>query len=183
MIDVCQECPVRLFNSKHYNLQGVGNPYFGNCIVVPNVDYNAYKKGNMGFSNQVEIIKEVLNPSTGELDDLYILPLIRCNENIACELNKDIYNRCLTHFIKDVRTYQFKNILLLGDTGKRFLNCNITDYLDTLFISTNKRFYNINYSPFIKYVNEDKFEIFKKYLLKWKNWCSRNTSYKQKLYL
>ena len=55
-MDVCSECPIRLFNNKHYNLQGIGNPYFGNCIVVPNVDYNAYKNGSMGFSNQVEII-------------------------------------------------------------------------------------------------------------------------------
>ena len=44
-MNICDDCPIRLFNSKHYNLQGIANPYFGNCIVVPNVDYNAYKKG------------------------------------------------------------------------------------------------------------------------------------------
>ena len=64
-MDVCSECPIRLFNNKHYNLQGIGNPYFGNCIVVPNVDYNAYKNGSMGFSNQVKIIKDVLFPFYG----------------------------------------------------------------------------------------------------------------------
>lgn len=65
MIDVCSGCSLRLFNTKHYNLYGIGNPYFGNCIVVPNVDYNAYKKGSMGFSDQVKIIKESLHFSTG----------------------------------------------------------------------------------------------------------------------
>lgn len=43
-MDICEECPIRLFNNKHYNLHGVGNPYFGNCIVVPNVDYSAIRK-------------------------------------------------------------------------------------------------------------------------------------------
>ena len=44
-MSVCDLCPMRLFNTKHYNLRGVGNPYFGKCIVIPNVDYDAYKKG------------------------------------------------------------------------------------------------------------------------------------------
>lgn len=174
-MNVCEECPMRLFNIKHYNLHGVGNPYFGNCIVVPNVDYNAYKKGDMSFSNQVEIIKEILNPSTGELDNLYIIPLIRCNETIACELNDDIYNRCLTYFANDIRKYNFTKILLLGDAGRRFLQCDIKDNLETTFISSNSRFYNINYSPLIKYVNVEKFDIFKSYLRKW--YCSCQTNY------
>ena len=46
-MNYCEDCVIRLFNTKHYNLQGIGNPYFGNCIIVPNVDYNAYKKGGM----------------------------------------------------------------------------------------------------------------------------------------
>ena len=74
------------FNNKHYNLQGIGNPYFGKCIVVPNVDYIAYKKGDMGFSTQVEIIQDVLS-STGEGDNVFIVPLIRCNENISCDFD------------------------------------------------------------------------------------------------
>lgn len=174
-MNVCEECPMRLFNIKHYNLHGVGNPYFGNCIVVPNVDYNAYKKGDMSFSNQVEIIKEILNLSTGELDNLYIIPLIRCNETIACELNDDIYNRCLTYFANDIRKYNFTKILLLGDAGRQFLQCDIKDNLETIVISPNNRFYNINYSPLIKYVNEEKFDIFKSYLRKW--YCSCQTNY------
>ena len=88
-MNYCEDCVIRLFNTKHYNLQGIGNPYFGNCIIVPNVDYNAYKKGGMKFSKQVEIIKSIIS-STGELDDLYVLPLIRCNEYVSSELNEDI---------------------------------------------------------------------------------------------
>ena len=174
MIDVCSGCALRLFNNKHYNLQGIGNPYFGNCIVVPNVDYNAYKKGSMGFSNQVEIIKDVLHLSTGEgngLEELYIVPLIRCNESISYELDNNSYNRCLQYFANDVRKYNFKNILLLGDAGRRFLNCDIFDNLNNLMISSNNRFYNINYSPLIKYINEEKFAIFETYLRKWYSCC------------
>lgn len=162
---ICDECPIRLFN-KNYNLRGVGNPHFGACIVVPNVDYNAYKKGDMSFSNQVEIIKSVI-PSTGELDDLYIVPLLRCNEHVSCEVDDASYNRCLRYFARDVSTYDFKYILLLGDAARRFLHCDISSNLDTIVISQNQRFYNVNYSPLIKYVDEEKFEVFKTYLRKW----------------
>lgn len=178
-MDICEDCPIRLFNNKNYNLHGVGNPYFGNCIVVPNVDYSAYKKGSMGFSKQVNIIKEVLNLSTGEqnnLYDIYIVPLIRCNKSISCELDDNSYNRCLQHFRNDMIKYQFNRILLLGDAGRRFLNCDITENLDTLIVSSNRKFYNINYSPLIKYKDNEKFFMFETYLIKWYNWCKSQIS-------
>lgn len=167
---VCDECAMRLFNTKHHNLKGIGNPYYGNCIVVPNVDYDAYKKGDMGFSKQVEIIKDIINPSTGEVDNVYIVPLIRCNETIACDLNDNIYNRCLTYFAEDIKKYNFTKILLLGDAARRFLHCDIKKYLDTIVISPNNRFYNVNYSPLIKFIDKDKYNIFRHYLLKWINY-------------
>lgn len=178
-MSVCDNCVMRLYNVKHYNIKGIGNPYYGNCIVIPNVDYNAYKIGDISFSNQVKIIKEVLHTSTGELnnlDDLYIVPLIRCNETISCDLDDATYSRCLRNFIKDMREYQFKRMLLLGNAGRKFLNCDITENLDNLIISSNKKFYNINYSPFIKYKDKEKFLIFKIYLIKWYNWCKSNIS-------
>lgn len=166
-MNICEDCALRLFNTKHHNLQGIGNPFYGKCIVVPNVDYDAYKKGDMSFSKQVEVIKEVLHSSTGEVDNLYIIPLIRCNENISCELDNISYNKCLHHFANDIRKYDFKQILLLGEAARRFLHCDITENLDTVMISPNNRFYNVNYSPLIKYVDENKFETFKHYLCKW----------------
>ena len=174
---VCDACPMRLFNTKHYNLQGVGNPHFGLCIVVPNVDYNAYKKGDMGFSTQVSIIKSIIS-STGELDDVYVVPLIRCNETIACELDDATYNRCITHFAKDMITYQFRHVMLLGDAGRKFLNCDITENLNNLCVSQKGKTYIVNYSPLIKYVDNSKFEVFKSHLLKWYN-AVRNNYFEQ----
>lgn len=178
-MNYCEDCVIRLFNNKHYNLQGIGNPYFGNCIIVPNVDYNAYKKGGMEFSKQVEIIKSLIS-STGELDDLYVLPLIRCNEYISCELNEDNYLKCIGYLVEDMKKYQFKNIMLLGSAGRRFLNCNISDYFDTIFISINNRRYWVNYSPLINYTDSDKYEIFKSNLIRWYNSIKNNdfTNYK-----
>ena len=178
-MNYCKDCVIRLFNNKHYNLQGIGNPYFGNCIIVPNVDYNAYKKGGMEFSKQVEIIKSLIS-STGELDDLYVLPLIRCNEYISCELNEDSYLKCIGYLVEDMKKYQFKNIMLLGSAGRRFLNCNISDYFDTIFISVNNRRYWVNYSPLINYTDSDKYEIFKSNLIRWYNSIKNNdfTNYK-----
>ena len=167
---ICNDCALRLYNTTSYNLQGVGNPFYGNCIVVPNVDYKAYKGKSMDFSTQVEVIKQVLFLSTGvEESNFYIVPLIRCNEQISCELDRDSYIRCLMYFQEDVVKYDFRNILLLGSAARRFLNVNINEHLNNLFLSENNRRYFVNYSPLIQYVDEKLFETFKEYLIKWYN--------------
>lgn len=168
--DICDNCALRLYNTKSHRLEGVGNPWSGNCIVVPNVDYNAYKKGSMSFSSQVEVIKDILHLSTGVEDsNLFIVPLIRCNESISCKLDNISYNKCLHWFVTDMRKYQFKNIMLLGDAARRFLHCNISDNLKKIFISRNDKRYVVNYSPLISYVNNELFDVFKERLIHWNN--------------
>ena len=167
-MSVCEGCALRLYNTKSYNLHGVGNPFSGNCIVVPNVDYKAYKGKSMSFSSQIEVIKEILIPLTGvEESNFYVVPLIRCNEQISCELDDVTYSRCLQYFASDIRKYDFKNILLLGTAARRFLKCNITEYLDTIMISSNNRRYFVNYSPLVKYADEKLYNIFKEKLIHW----------------
>lgn len=167
-MSVCEGCALRLYNTKSYNLHGVGNPFSGNCIVVPNVDYKAYKGKSMSFSSQIEVIKEVLIPLTGEEEpNSFIVPLIRCNEQISCELDNITYTRCLQYFASDVIKYDFKNILLLGTAARRFFNCNITEYLDTCMVSKIGRRYFVNYSPLVKYSDDKLFETFKEKLIHW----------------
>ena len=175
-MSVCEGCALRLYNIKSYNLHGVGNPFNGNCIVVPNVDYKAYKGKSMSFSSQVEVIKEVLIPLTGEEElNSFVVPLIRCNEQISCELDNITYTRCLQYFAADVIKYDFKNILLLGTAARRFLNCNITEHLDTVMISEKGRRYFVNYSPLVKYADGKLFDIFKEKLIHW--YSSVNSGY------
>lgn len=174
-MNVCEDCPMRLFNDgKQYNLQGIGNPHFGRIIVIPNVDYAAYQHKSIGFSEQVKIIEEVLISSTGVLDILeclYIVPLIRCCDKLGCELTDDIYNKCIINLAEDFKHYNPKNIMLLGEAGKKFLNCNIKGYTNHVFISQHKRNYFINYSPLVKYTNEQLYEEFKTNIIKWFNSC------------
>lgn len=167
MDNVCNDCPMRLFNKKHYNLQGIGDPFSGNLIVIPNVDYTAYKKGNLNFSKQVDVIKSL---NTDIINNFYIVPFIRCNETISCDVNDDIYNRCLHHLAVDISKYNFKNILLLGDAARRFFNISIKDNLDNLFISRNNRYYFVNFSPYLLLTdNIELANIFKSRFIKWVN--------------
>lgn len=169
-MSVCEGCALRLYNTKAHNIPGIGNPFYGNCIVVPNVDYTAYKGKSMSFSSQVKEIEDILSFSTGVEDsNLYILPLIRCNEQISCKVDNLTYNKCLQLFANDVKLYNFKNILLLGNAARRFLNCNIKDYLDTIFVSKLGRRYVVNYSPLVKYSDEKLYDVFKENLKKWYN--------------
>lgn len=173
MNKICDDCALKLYNTKHYNLQGVGNPWNGICIVIPNVDYSAYKKGNLNFSEQVEIIKHIF--STGEeeqnniLDYVYIVPLIRCNETVSCPIDDITYNKCLHFLADDVRTYKFHDILLLGNACRRFLGINPGQYLNEIFISKKGIRYAVNYSPLVKLVNANLFDVFQKHLVNWYN--------------
>ena len=167
---VCDNCALRLYNTKSYNIQGIGNPFYGNCIVVPNVDYKAYKGKSMDFSTQVKVIRNILIPFTGgEESNFYIVPLIRCNEQISCEVDVATYQKCLYYFAEDVKNFDFKNILLLGTAARRFFGCNIHEYLNTVMLSKNGRRYFVNYSPLIQYGDDKLFDIFKEYLIKWYN--------------
>lgn len=175
-MNICEDCVLRLFNIKHHKVNGIGNPYFGNVIIVPNVDYQAYKAGDMGFSTQVSIIEEIISSSMGELDNLFILPLIRCNLDVAPEIDNQIIQRCIIHLKNDLIKYNFQRILLLGDASKLIQGINIKDNLNNQFISRNNRYYNVNYSPLIKFTNKGLFYKFKCYLLKWWNYCSNGYS-------
>lgn len=170
----CKECPLRMFNDKCFNLEGVGNALFGKLIVVPNVDYNAYRNRGMSFSKYVEIIKEVLNSSTGGCyEDYFIVPLIRCNLTEKCPVNKDIIRRCINYTIKDIIDNNSVKILLLGDAAKYYLNIDsIEAHINKLYVirdSFTIRGYSVNYSPFVKYIDDDKYKEFCNHLIKWYN--------------
>ena len=169
-MNFCDNCALRLFNDKGYNLHGIGNAWSGNALVLPNVDYSAYKKQDMSFSSQVEIISTIL--STGGLkQNLYVIPLIRCNENKDIEITPDIIRKCLLYFNNDIDNHQIRNIMLCGDAARRFLNIHdLKPYLDTVICDNlTKRRYFINYSPLVKYTNDELFNSFKHHLIKYYN--------------
>ena len=114
----CDSCALRLFNDKCHCLEGVGNPNYGTLIVVPNVDYNAYKNKGMTFSKYVEIINEVLSPSTGGLEEYYVTPLIRCKLYDECPIDRRMIINCSAHTFKDIHKYNFTKILLLGKASE-----------------------------------------------------------------
>ncbi len=177
MNNPCEQCALRLFNNKCHNLKGVGNPIYGKIIVVPNVDYLAYKNKCMSFSKYVEIINEVLHSSTGGIDDYFIVPIIRCSIVDKCPLTEDIIKRCLIHTIKDINNTNAIKILLLGDAARYYLGISdISTYTNTLFISKerNIRGYAVSYSPFVKYTDSTKYNEFCDNLLKWYNACKDN---------
>ena len=170
-MNVCDQCPLRLFNNRGYNINGVGNIWSGNALVLPNVDIPAYKKQDMSFSSQVEIINTIL-PTGGLEHNLYVVPLLRCNEKFDIEITDKIVTRCSHYFEKDVNNHQIKNIMLCGDAARRLLHIDdLKPYLDTVICDKRtRRRYFINYSPLVKYTNDETFEVFKRHLLKY--YCS-----------
>ena len=116
-------------------------------------------------------IQNAHHSSTGVvMSNLYIVPLIRCSEVVSSGLDNTSYHRCLQLFAEDVKKYDFRDILLLGEAARRFLSVEVLKpHLNKLFISQNKRRYVVNYSPFIKYTGEYHYDMFKDNFIKWFN--------------
>lgn len=165
--NVCDDCALGMFNTKCKCLSGVGNPMSGMIIVVPNVDYNAYKNRGMTFSKYVEIVKETITYLTGGLEQLdpYIVPLIRCKLDERCPVNQYIANRCMLHTFADIRINNIKKIMLLGNAATNF-GFDITKGKDKLYYIA-PYVYSTNYSPFIKFIDDNKYDEFRNRLVKW----------------
>ena len=168
MIDNCKTCAIRLFNEKCYNINGVGNPFLGNMIIISNVDNKAYKTNDLSFSEQIRIMEEVILPTGGDklLELCYITPLIKCRES-NCEADDHSLQCCIKNLAQEVIKYKPVNVLVTGSAVNRFLNCSIHEYLDKFIVSKNNIRYFVNYSPLIKFNNDNKFEIFKRHFEEW----------------
>ena len=59
--------------------------------------------------------------------------------------------------------------MLCGITVNRFLHRSINELKDKIVVSSNNRFYYSNYSPFIKYIDDDKYNEFIDNLIKFIN--------------
>ena len=173
---VCEGCPLGMFNTKCKCLSGVGNPMSGMIIVVPNVDYNAYKNRGMIFSKYVEIINEVIIPFTGGLEQLdpFIVPLIRCKLDDKCPVNENIIHRCMLHTFADIRMNAINKIMLLGSAATNF-GFDITKGKDKLYYIF-PYVYSTNYSPFIKFIDDTKYDEFRNRLVKWIT-ANKNNNY------
>lgn len=166
----CDDCALRLFNDKCHCLKGVGNPWSGKMIVVPNVDYQAYKNKDMTFSKYVEVINEVLTSSTGGLD-YYIVPLIRCKLNENCPIDNHLIRRCGVYLFTEMRIYNINKILLLGRAAELITPNAISKDVNKMFIGpgTLGRVYSVSYSPLVKYIDDNKYKEFCNHLVKWFN--------------
>ena len=161
--NVCKSCPLRLYNTKRHNFPGVGDIYSNVCILVPSVDYDAYKLKDFEKSRYVEVIKSIISP-TGDLD-WYIAPFVRCH-NSTNFVSLDIIQRCYQHFRRIESN--FTDIMLCGDAAN-YLNFKLKDMIGTAIrLKSGARLY-FNYSPLVKFTDSDKFKVFEENLIKFKN--------------
>lgn len=172
MANPCKDCPLRLFSDKGYPIKGAGNILYGNMIIVPTIDRIAYKNQNITFDTMVSILKDVIKSNTGEslLNFCYITSLVKCAENKYCPITSDIKLNCFELFINEFNENPVRNILFLGKNTFDLFS-NIQKYRlqhGMNYCNCNKPLnFSWNYSPGIKFYDNEKFEIFEKELIKW----------------
>lgn len=171
MVNPCEKCPLRLFADKGYPIKGSGNKAYGNIIVLPTIDKNAYKKQDITFDNMVTILQESIfvNTSYNLLDFCYVTTLVKCTENKSCPVTSEIKLNCFDLFIEEIRNVPIRNMLFLGkQTYSLFIN------IQKYRIEHNMRFITCNipnafwnFSPGIKFYDDKKFDMFEKELIQW----------------
>ena len=170
-MDSCESCALRLFNPKGHNIIGEGCTLYGNIIIIPYIDKDAYRRQDIVFDNGVKIVQDVIMESCNEnvLDWCYMTSLIKCKETQKCPINDDILRNCFTHLIKEFEEIKPKNVLLLGtDTPAKVNDLNFYNHsIKKPFIDVKGINFNWNFSPYVKYYNRDRFELFKSSLIKW----------------
>ena len=162
---VCDDCALRLFNSKGHNIQGIGTALYGNMIVLPYIDKSAYKLQRLDYSKLVSIL---CDSSMGELpiNYAYITSIIKCRETINLEMTDDIRNRCITYLTKEVIEFKPRTILCLGNAAHQLFNVPVSKLIDKIIVS-NGIIYFFNYSPGVAKYDADKFEEFKQHYAKY----------------
>lgn len=169
-MDYCEECPLRLFNHKGHKIEGIGNPIYGNMIIIPYVDNKAYKYHNLQFEDMVNQITNFIHSSTGGMlqDYCYITPFIKCKQNTKYSIDNDTISRCFNLLKQEFIKYNPINILLLGsNVSEHFLQDNIN--VDSMFVDIRGRKWFTNYHPGIVNHDPTKAENFKRGLIKWYN--------------
>lgn len=175
MGSICEDCALRLFNKKHYNIKAIGTPNYGNMIVIPNIDKSSYKNNQLEFSKILEIINEVSLTSTGVCvtDYCYVTALIKCKETNKLELRDLDIQRCATILGQEINHFKPKKVLLLGSAVHRMFNQSIDDNINKIIVSNNIGFF-ANYNPNVKNYNVDKFKVFEQHFIKWCNSVKTN---------
>lgn len=175
---ICDNCALRLINEKAYNLQGVGNPLYGNVIIIPNADYKAYRKKQLMFGDYVKEINASI-PSTGELEDIYITPLLHCKVDKTYPVNDDIILNCSKILAYEFKKYNFKRVLILGSAVEKLMRLDLSKFAGkTLFYKQKGIYCTLSYSPLIKYSNISLYNLFKQHLSKWyEDVTNKNNNY------
>lgn len=168
MNNICENCPLRLFNDKGYNIKGIGNIHYRKMIVLPYIDYNAYKHQNMNMSSLIDIMNNVVLLFTGDKIEtsFYITSFIKCKESNRFKIDNSIISKCSNYLFDEIIKHDIKYIMLLGNSAERLFNTKISNLIGKC-IKYNNIYWFFNYSPNIYIYDSNKFEIFKSELYKY----------------
>lgn len=136
--NICNDCALRLFNTKGHNIHGVGNAHYGNMIIMAYVDKESYKAQNYSFSKGVQMLNNHCISSTGELitNYCYITPAIKCKIPITFEIGNDIIKRCTYILCREITQYNIRLVMLIGSANKLF-GCSPIGDINIVHVTRN----------------------------------------------
>lgn len=162
----CARCPNRIFNTGIYIQGGRGSIHGDVVFLFPRGDRN-YCEGYQLFTDIGNLYDEYSGRNNTE--DVYMTYSIKC----ACSNNYNTYltaiGKCRNILWKELARINYKYLFIFGDAYLSISNNHIPR-----FMATGGKYIFNNYSPLIKFKDDNLYHIFKQRFADDVNWVNQN---------
>lgn len=162
----CINCPNRIFNTGSYIIGGRGSIHGDIVFLFPKSD-KEYNNNNQLFIDVGNLYDEYSGRNNTE--DVYMTYSIKC----SCSNNYDTYNaavnNCRKILWKELAKINYKYLFIFGEAWRSISNNPLPR-----FMATGGKYVLVNYSPFVKYKDENLYHTFKQRFVDDVIWATKN---------
>lgn len=150
---ICSNCPNRIFNTGKYIIGGKGSIHGDVVFLFPRSDRN--------YCNDYQLFIDIGNlydeySGRSNTEDVYMTYGVKC----ACSNNYNTYiaavKNCRNILWQELAMIKYKYLFIFGDAWQSISDTNIPR-----FMAIKGKYVFNNYSPLIKFKDNDLYEIFK----------------------
>ena len=162
----CERCPNRIFNTGKY-IQGGRGSIHGDIVFL-------FPKGDRVYCDDYQLFTDIGNlydeySGRNNTEDVYMTYSIKC----ACSNNYNTYltavDKCRNILWKELARINYKYLFIFGDAYR-----SISDNPIPRFIATGGKYVFSNYSPLIKFKDNNLYHVFKQRFADDINWVNEN---------
>lgn len=162
----CERCPNRIFNTGKY-IQGGRGSIHGDVVFL-------FPRGDRNYCEDYQLFTDIGNlydeySGRNNTEDVYMTYSIKC----ACSNNYNTYltaiDKCRNILWKELARINYKYLFIFGDAYLSISNNHIPR-----FMATGGKYIFNNYSPLIKFKDNNLYHVFKQRFADDIDWVNQN---------